>query len=177
MRIKAFTKEHKNWDSYLEAFAFCLRSTVSQTTGFTANFLHMGREMRNPLVAREPQQPENLLPIQHALNTIKIMTESYDVARENIARSKTRMASQYNKSRISHDFHIGQLVLLDIHKLSDAGKKFSAGLAQKRSEEIYQIIDQFGPNSFKICELGTKNERDANADQLTLYLARPTHLK
>jgi hypothetical protein len=176
-RIKAYAAEHKSWDKHLDAFAFCLRSTVNQSTGFTPNFLHLGRELKNPLIARDPKEPLAKTPIQHAINTVKLMTQAYEMADKNILSSKQQMAKQYNKTRKAHNFQVGQLVLLDVHRLSDAGKKFTAGLAPKRSDEVYQIVDQIATNSFKIVQLGTTNEKVANADQLTLYLARPIYLK
>jgi hypothetical protein len=139
--------------------------------------LHLGRELKNPLVARDPTDPITKTPLQHAVNTVKLMTQAYRLADQNIASSKRVMAEQYNKRRIAHTFQVGQLVLLDIHKLSNATKKFAAGLVPKRSDEVYQIIDQIAPNSFKIVQLGTTKEKTANADQLTLYLARPIYLQ
>jgi RNase H-like domain found in reverse transcriptase/Reverse transcriptase (RNA-dependent DNA polymerase)/Integrase zinc binding domain/Retroviral aspartyl protease len=177
MRIKAYAAEHKSWDKHLDAFAFCLRSTVNKSTGFTPNALHLGRELKNPLIARDSKPPTAETPVQHAVQTIKFMTQAYQMADTNIAKSKLEMELQYNRKRRAHNFQIGQLVLLEVHKLSDAGKKFTAGLAPKRSEEIYQIIDQIAANTFKICQLGTTKEKVANADQLSLYLARPTYLQ
>lgn len=175
-RIKAFAQEHKHWDLYLEVLEFALRTTVNESTKFTPTLLHQGRELRNPLVALEATPMPNITTTQHALNLIKNLSKAYELADISITKSKGQMAKHYDKNRSENSFVVGQTVLLEVHPQSDAAKKFAAGLAPKKSKEIYQITQQLGTNSYLISEIGGKKTRVANADQICLFTFRPAHL-
>lgn len=176
-RIKAFAHEHKHWDLYLEVLEFALRTTVNESTQYTPTLLHQGRELRNPLVALETTPMPAVTPTQHAVNLIKNLAKAYDLADINIKHSKEKMAKHYDKNRRHNSFEVGQAVLLQIHPLSDASKKFAAGLSPKKSQEVYKIEKKLGTNSYLIKQIGGKKSRVANADQITLFTFRPPHLE
>lgn len=175
-RIKAFAQEHKYWDLYLEVLEFAIRTTVNESTKFTPTLLHQGRELRNPLVALDTTPMPNITTTQHAVNLIKSLTQAYELADINIKKSKVQMAKYYDQKRSPNTFTVGQTVLLKVHPQSDASKKFAAGLAPKKSSEVYQILKELGVNSYLIAEIGGKKTKVANADQIALFTFRPQHL-
>lgn len=99
------------------------------------------------------------------------------MAAENILGSKAAMARQYNRGRSVHRFAVGQLVLKDEHKLSDAARRFAAGLAPLRSARVYRIEAQNGPNAFILKDTASNFRCGANADQICLFYARPPYLQ
>ncbi|CAB3386771.1 Hypothetical predicted protein [Cloeon dipterum] len=67
-------------------------------------------------------------------------------------------------SYIEYVTQVGNLVLLDVHPLSKAAEKFSAGLAAKRSDKVFQIVEQIGENSFRLKPIGDMNNTSLDAN-------------
>jgi hypothetical protein len=176
-RIKAFAERHDEWDKHLEIICFAIRGCVNATTGFTPNFLHFGREMRDPLIVLPQVPTPDTNSPKDAKEALGNRMKAFQVAIENTFLAKQQQAAQYNKSRIPHPFQVGNLVLKDLHRLSDAAKKFAAGLAPLRAPTIYKIESQIGPNAFILKDMESNNRTSANVDQITLFTSRPPHLR
>lgn len=129
-RIKSYVEHHDEWDKHFDILCFAIRGTVNKATGYTPNVLHLGREMRDPFV-RAPDRPvEDAMDFsQTTARHLNDLLATYRQAAENIIESKGNSARKYNQGRKNHVFTVGQLVLKDEHRLSDAVKKFAAGLA------------------------------------------------
>jgi hypothetical protein len=46
---KAIKQNQRDWDEHLPSMMAAYRATVQETTGFTSNFLFLGREARAPV--------------------------------------------------------------------------------------------------------------------------------
>ena len=100
------------WDLYLPILTAAYRGTVHPSTGFTPNYLMLGREVSMPVDTEFP--PVNLAYVDapsFALDLQQRLAKCYDQARVNLQQAAERQ-KKYHDTRIVQHTHIpGQLVL------------------------------------------------------------------
>jgi len=136
----------KDWDKFTSEISFALRSAVNDSTGFSPAYLNLGRELRMPI--------DNLCQIENSAckseeNFSQRMLQIQELAKTTIIESQKKYMKYYNEKRKESHFKVGDLVLLKIHKLSDASKGFTAALSlkyegpfiieSKVTDSIYQL--------------------------------------
>lgn len=177
-RIKSYVERHDEWDKHLENYVSQLEERSIKRPATPRMFYIWGEKCETPFV-RAPDRPveDSTDYSQTAARHLNDLLAIYRQAAENILISKGAMARQYNQGRKGHEFEVGQLVLKDEHRLSDAVKKFAAGLAPLRSTKVFRIEAQRGPNSFILKDTQSNYRCVANADQISLFYARPPYLE
>ena len=111
--IRSYIKEdQQDWDQHLYCLAAAYRSSIHETTGFTPNFLMLGREIRLPgeLVA-EPT-PETI-PESYAtyLDTLREkMNQAHESVRKHLKAAIEKQQDRYDYRLLHLRYKPGDLV-------------------------------------------------------------------
>ncbi|GFV16810.1 retrovirus-related Pol polyprotein from transposon 412 [Trichonephila clavipes] len=115
--IASFVEEnHENWDQFLHEFAFALRTAVNETTNKTPAELFLGRKIITPF--------SKLINVKEDAKYVGNNIERlFDEARRNMQKQHKYWEKHYNLRRRDVHIKVNDLVLLQTHFLSAAGKK------------------------------------------------------
>jgi len=111
---KVVSQNQRNWDEFLPTVMGAYRASRHESTGFSPNFLMLGKENAAPLdvVYGIPVGEEEHYESQDGFvdNRLKIMRESYRIARENLGCSAERAKKYYDMRVRPRQFSVGQWV-------------------------------------------------------------------
>ncbi len=102
-----------NWDEHLQVLAMAIRSTVNRSTGFTANMLMLGEEVRTPIDVMLGVTGANLTakePASYVSWLRKVLKEVHDEAREALDSHQRRQKRTYDLKLSQHRYRKGDLV-------------------------------------------------------------------
>ena len=106
-------KKQENWDLNLSLLTSAYRSTIHETTGFSPNFLMLGREVRTPIeITLGVDKPDINDQDYHeyAANIVSTMTEAYNLTREHLASQTQRQKRDYDARLSVNTYRPGDLV-------------------------------------------------------------------
>ncbi|GFS65710.1 retrovirus-related Pol polyprotein from transposon 17.6 [Trichonephila clavipes] len=160
--IASFVEEnHENWDQFLHEFAFALRTAVNETTNKTPAELFLGRKIITPF--------SKLINVTEDAKYVGNNIEKlFDEARRNMQKQHRSWEKHYNLRRRDVHIKVNDLVLLQTHFLSAAGKK-QVGKFMPKFEGPYKVLEIKGNNL-----VIWKNGRNitVNIDQVRVYRPR-----
>ncbi|GFS92466.1 retrovirus-related Pol polyprotein from transposon 17.6 [Trichonephila clavipes] len=161
--IASFVEEnHENWDQFLHEFAFALRTAVNETTNKTPAELFLGRKIITPF--------SKLINVTEDAKYVGNNIERlFDEARRNMQKKKHKSwEKHYNLRRRDVHIKVNDLVLLQTHFLSAAGRK-QVGKFMPKFEGPYKVLEIKGNNL-----VIWKNGRNitVNIDQVRVYRPR-----
>ncbi|GFX07999.1 retrovirus-related Pol polyprotein from transposon 17.6 [Trichonephila clavipes] len=130
--IASFVEEnHENWDQFLHEFAFALRTAVNETTNKTPAELFLGRKIITPF--------NKLINVTEDAKYVGNNIERlFDEARRNMQKQHRSWEKHYNLRRRDVHIKVNDLVLLQTHFLSAAGKK-QVGKFMPKFEGPYKV--------------------------------------
>ncbi|GFT08869.1 retrovirus-related Pol polyprotein from transposon 412 [Trichonephila clavipes] len=130
--IASFVEEnHENWDQFLHEFAFALRTAVSETTNKTPAELFLGRKIITPF--------KKLINVTEDAKYVGSNIERlFDEARRNMQKKHKSWEKHYNLRRKDVHIKVNDLVLLQTHFLSAAGRK-QVGNFMPKFEGPYKV--------------------------------------
>ena len=132
--IMAYVKDnHKLWDKNLASLACAIRSSKSETTGFTPFYVNFGREYvanGKDYKTRLVGQVNNSLD-EEIENRRVGFVKLYEEVSDKILKAQERNRHSYNLRRRQVSFNVGDLVWRKNKVLSDASNHFMAKLAPK----------------------------------------------
>ncbi|GFX24098.1 retrovirus-related Pol polyprotein from transposon 17.6 [Trichonephila clavipes] len=130
--IASFVEEnHENWDQFLHEFAFALRTAVNKTTNKTPAELFLGRKIITPF--------SKLINVTEDAKYVGSNIERlFDEARRNIQKKHKSWEKHYNLRRRDVHIKVNDLVLLQTHFLSAAGRK-QVGKFIPKFEDPYKV--------------------------------------
>ena len=110
--IKAYIKgEQQDWDSHLDCLAAAYRASKHETTGFTPNFLMLGREVRLPGDVAIPQQNTPASgPAEYVDKMRERLHTAHQIARQHLKASTERQKERYDSHSCSHNYQRGDLI-------------------------------------------------------------------
>ena len=118
--LRCFMQEyHGNWDVYLPLVAGAIRSSVNRSTGFTPNYLMLGREVMRPLDLMLPKLIGDVYP-REANFVTKYQTafqRAHEIARQNLKSAQLRQKRDYDVKLKQTSYEVGDIVL----RQKDAG--------------------------------------------------------
>ncbi|GFT58686.1 retrovirus-related Pol polyprotein from transposon 412 [Trichonephila clavipes] len=129
--IASFVEEnHENWDQFLHEFAFALRTAVNETTNKTPAELFLGRKIITPF--------SKLINVTEDAKYVGSNIERlFDEARRNMQKKKHKSwEKHYNLRRRDVHIKVNDLVLLQTHFLSAAGRKQVRVYRPRQSDTI-----------------------------------------
>ncbi|GFV44433.1 retrovirus-related Pol polyprotein from transposon 412 [Trichonephila clavipes] len=160
--IASFVEEnHENWDQFLHEFAFALRTAVNETTNKTPAELFLGRKIITPF--------SKLINVTEDAKYVGNNIERlFDEARRNMQKQHRSWEKHYNLRRRDVHIKVNDLVLLQTHFLSAAGRK-QVGKFMPKFEGPYKVLEIKGNNL-----VIWKNGRNitVNIDQVRVYRPR-----
>jgi len=109
---KVVSEHQSDWDEMLNYVAAALRASPSESTGYSANFLMLGREVNTPADivygVVEPQADPNY---DDFVETVRDrMCEAYNIARENLQVAANRNKRYYDMRVKQKSFQVGESV-------------------------------------------------------------------
>ncbi|GFW61043.1 retrovirus-related Pol polyprotein from transposon opus [Trichonephila clavipes] len=160
--IASFVEEnHENWDQFLHEFAFALRTAVNETTNKTPAELFLGRKIITPF--------SKLINVKEDAKYVGNNIERlFDEARRNMQKKHRSWEKHYNLRRRDVHIKVNDLVLLQTHFSSAAGRK-QVGKFMPKFEGPYKVLEIKGNNL-----VIWKNGRNitVNIDQVRVYRPR-----
>ena len=118
--LRCFMQEyHGNWDVYLPLVAGAIRSSVNRSTGFTPNYLMLGREVMRPLDLMLPKLIGDVYS-REANFVTKYQTafqRAHEIARQNLKSAQLRQKRDYDVKLKQTSYEVGDIVL----RQKDAG--------------------------------------------------------
>ena len=147
--IRAYMKGQQNeWDKNLCCIAAACRSTPSESTGFSANMLMLGREVRMPIDLIFPNPKfKNDICIGAYVEELQVNLEkAHQLTRKHLKTAAFRQKQNYDVHISLHTYKIGDIVwLLDetravdrCHKLQDLWKGLYV-ISRKHRDLDYEI--------------------------------------
>ena len=141
-----------NWDENLNLLTSAYRSCQHESTGFSPNFLMLGRELRTPVefaLGVEPPLGENENIGEYATNLSETMAESARLVREHLNAAVQRQKKNHDV-RVSHNnYNVGDYVYyLDSTKSKGLSPKLKLAwkgpcvVTKKLSDLIFEIRPQ-----------------------------------
>ncbi|GFW64678.1 retrovirus-related Pol polyprotein from transposon 412 [Trichonephila clavipes] len=130
--IASFVEEnHENWDQFLHEFAFALRTAVNETTNKTPAELFLGRKIITPF--------NKLINVTEDAKYVGNNIERlFDETRRNMQKKHKSWEKHYNLRRRDVHIKVNDLVLLQTHFLSAAGRK-QVGKFMPKFEGPYKV--------------------------------------
>ena len=149
--------KQNNGDIYLPQITGAIRSTQNRQTGFTPNFLMLGREIHQPIDlmlgtasvnSQEKDVPNYLLDLQNT------MMETQNIARDHIKGAQIRQKKDYDSKIFQNSFEIGDVVL----KVDSAKKTGQSPKLKSPWKGPYVVVEVKTPVLFKIND---KKQKDS----------------
>ena len=111
---KVVETNQRNWDEFLPSVMAAYRASRHESTGYSPNFLCLGRENRAPLDVvfglPEGEQPYYETYDEYAASKVEIMRKSYQIARDNLGVSAERAKHYYDLHVKPNRYNVGQWV-------------------------------------------------------------------
>ncbi|GFW11979.1 uncharacterized protein TNCV_4530451 [Trichonephila clavipes] len=160
--IACFVKEnHENWDRFLHEFAFALRTSVNETTNKTPAELFLGRKIITPF--------SKLINVTEGAEYVgRNIEKLFDEARQNRRKQHKHWEKYYNRKRREVNIKVNDLVLVQTHFISAAGRRV-VGKFMPKFEGPYRVLEVRN-NNLIILKRGKKVT--VNIDQVRVYRPR-----
>ncbi|GFX51195.1 retrovirus-related Pol polyprotein from transposon 17.6 [Trichonephila clavipes] len=137
--IASFVEEnHENWDQFLHVFAFALRTAVNETTNITPPELFLRNKIITPF-SKLINVTEDTKYVGRNIETL------FDEARRNMRKKHKSWGKYYNRKRRDVHIKVNDLVLIQTHFLSAAGRK-QVGKFIPKFEGSYRVLEVKGNN-------------------------------
>lgn len=170
--LMAYCSAHKDWDQRIPEVAFAMRTCESVSTGYTPALLCYGRELRMPGEAdcgKTSEAESCSAAPAYVADLASRIQDAQSFAREHQEKAQELQRKYYDQHRQPVEYDVGDVVLRDLHTLSDASKGIAAKLAARRSGP-YVITQRVGRNDYQLKDRQTGRPAGiAHADQLVAY--------
>ena len=145
--IRTHVKETQDWDQDIALLLAAYRSTKHPATGFSPNYLMLGREVLSPLEIQFPlpksvNEDENHRDQnQYAIDLHLRLHKVYEEARDNLKRAAERQKRDHDTRASEHSHPVGSLV----YKYNNIHHKFESPwsgpflVVRKYSSSVYKI--------------------------------------
>ena len=172
MIAKVVSNNQRDWDQWLPSVVAAYRGTVHESTGFSPNFLFLGRETYAPLdlllgapspVAQSRSYNEFVAERQTRIRA------AYDLVRDQLRTSANCMKRYYDMRVRTHSFKTGDWVWMYHPRrrvgLSPKWQKFYTG--------PFLVVCQLGPVNYRIQKSKRSSAFTVHVDKLRLCLNPP----
>ncbi|GFV98547.1 uncharacterized protein TNCV_4848761 [Trichonephila clavipes] len=164
--IACFVEEnHENWDRFLHEFAFALRTSVNETTNKILAELFLDRNIITPF--------NKLINVIEGAEYVGRNIEKLFVeARQNMRKQHKTWGEYYNRKRREVSIKVNDLVLVQTHFMSAAGRRV-VGKFMPKFEGPYRVLEVRNSNliSWK------KGKRvTVNIEQVRVYHPRQSDM-
>ncbi|GFW81671.1 uncharacterized protein TNCV_2883451 [Trichonephila clavipes] len=163
--IACFVEENPdNWDRFLHEFSFALRTAVNETTRKTPAELFLGRKIITPF--------RKLINVTEGAEYVGGNIEKlFDEARQNRLKQNKTWGKYYNRKRREVNIKVNDLVLVQTHFMSAAGRRV-VGKFMPKFEGPYRVLEVRN-NNLIIWKKG--RSITVNIDQVRVYHPRQSN--
>ena len=146
---KVVQENQRNWDSLIPMVMMSYRSTTHSSTGFTPNFLTLGRELRSPLdivlgTLNDDNNYNNYCEFVNEQRTK--LTQAYELARKQLGSVAVKSTERYNLKLHPKEYNVGDFVYFYYpRKYANRSPKL-----QRLYKGPYKVIEKLGPVNVKI---------------------------
>ncbi|GFW89519.1 uncharacterized protein TNCV_1514701 [Trichonephila clavipes] len=135
--IACFVKEnHDNCNRFLHEFSFALRTAVDETTGKTPAELLLGRKIITPF--------RKLISVTDGAEYVGGNIEKlFDEARQNMRKQHKTWGKYYNRKRREGNIKVNDLVLVQTHFVSAAGRRVVEKFMPKPERPGQQVAKKY----------------------------------
>ena len=110
------TEAASDWENYLPAALFALRTVTHESTGFTPAELVHGKNLRTPATllyekCLEPAEENNNV-VEYIFQLINRMKRCQELAIENMKQTQIKRKVWYERNAVKREFSPGDLVLV-----------------------------------------------------------------
>ncbi|GFW70167.1 uncharacterized protein TNCV_4467261 [Trichonephila clavipes] len=124
---------NENWDRFLHEFAFSLLISVNETRNKTPVELFLGRKIITPF--------SKLLNVTEGAEYVgRNIEKLFDEARQNMQKQHKNWGKYYNRKRREVNIKVNDLVLVQTHFISPAGRRV-VGKFMPKFEEPYRVLE------------------------------------
>ena len=104
--------EQTDWDLHLGTVGTAIRATVNRQTGFTPNFLMLGREVMQPidLMFHANDRQATHPPRSYIERHCEAMRTAHQITRENLQQSQKRQKRDYDMKTEQNTYSVGDAV-------------------------------------------------------------------
>ncbi|GFV21395.1 uncharacterized protein TNCV_2371521 [Trichonephila clavipes] len=115
--ISCFVEEnHENWDRFLHEFAFALLTSVNETTNKTPAKLFLCRKIITPF--------SKLINVTEGAEYVgRNIDKLFVETRQNMRKQHKTLEKYYNQKRREVNIKVNDLVLVQTHFMSAAGRR------------------------------------------------------
>jgi predicted aspartyl protease/transposase InsO family protein len=143
------------------------RSAPHDSTGFSPNFLHFGREVRAPIdLILETPNSDGQIPMEYADVVAERLRPAYTLVREQLGVQAERRKKYYDTKLKPSSFHVNDWVWLYTPRRRP-GKSIKW---QRLYNGPFLIIDQIGPVNYVIQRSPRAEPKVVHVDKLKLFL-------
>ena len=140
--LAAFCDSQKTWDENLPLLTMAYRSTIHEVTGYSPNYVMLGREISLPLdIMLGIAAPEERAPVHDYVQTLKERLKTcFEQVREQLKAYGERQKKYYNLSTRGELFKVGSVVYM-------LEKTRKIGVSPKLSPKWkgpYLVLKKFG---------------------------------
>ncbi|GFW79207.1 uncharacterized protein TNCV_2476141 [Trichonephila clavipes] len=155
------TENYENWDRFLHEFAFALRTSVNETTNKTPAELFLGRKIITPF--------SKLINATEGAEYVgRNIEKLFDEARQNRQKQHKHWGKYYNRKRREVNIKVNDLVLVQTHFISAAGRKV-VGKFMPKFEGPYIVLEVRNKN---LTVLKRSKNVTVKIDQVRVYRPR-----
>ncbi|GFX30997.1 transposon Tf2-6 polyprotein [Trichonephila clavipes] len=152
---------HENWIRFPHQFAFALRTSVNEITNKTPAELFLGRKIITPF--------SKLINATEGAEYVgRNIEKVFDEARQNRRKQHKHWGKYYNRKRREVNIKVNDLVLVQTHFISAAGRRV-VGKFMPKFEGPYRVLEVRN-NNLIILKRGKKVT--VNIDQVRVYRPR-----
>ncbi|CAF3201814.1 unnamed protein product [Rotaria socialis] len=143
------------WDKELQKLAFAIRTSVNDTTGETPAYLNLGRDpvisldliIHQPLPDSTSNTPEYKLIQQYRTQLAHDLQVTYHFVREHSEIYKLSQKAAYDTHTINRQFHVGDLVWIQIPTPKIDNTTITHKLRPKFQGPC-RLLEQLSPSTF-----------------------------
>jgi transposase InsO family protein len=167
MIAKIVAENQRNWDKCLPSVVAAYRATVHESTGYTPNYLFLGRENYAPLdlVMATPRDEPSNRSVNDFVNEVQErLQNAYSEVREHLKQSAVRRKRYYDLKAKSMHFKRGDWVWYFYPRRY---KRISPKW-QRTYVGPYLVMDQVGPVNYRIQKTKRSTPFVVHVDKLKL---------
>jgi hypothetical protein len=164
--IRCFLEgKQKNWDKYVSVLGMALRASVNRSTGFTANMLHLGREVNMPsdlLFGVAEANQEEREPVEFLKEVLETSKKVFAKVRDSLRTSQERQKRTYDVKMHQRSYDKGDLV----YKLDTSTRKGQSKKLRPIWLGPYVVTEVLSPVLY--CIEGRKAKHTVHHDRIKI---------
>ena len=172
---KVIADNQRDWDQHLPYAVAAYRATIHESTGYSPNFLFLGREARAPLdvVMGEPSlvASPNISPDVYVTQQIESMRDAYRTVRERLKVAANRQKHHYDLRVKETVFRPGDRVWLYCSRRKP-GRKLKW---QRNYVGPYEVMELLGTVNYRIRRSDRSKPFVVHVDKIKPYMTDETH--